>query len=86
MVKEAANPRLASSSCLQKQGTCQSLLKPLYFINVRVTKGNGQIGARHGPRAPNGKREEEDDQVQHQERAEDNEETWAPLTYDIHNV
>ena len=51
-----------------------------------LTKGNYQRGARHGRRAPHGQRDEEHDQVQRQERAEDDEETWAPVSYDIRNV
>ena len=56
------------------------------FYVTLTTEGNYQRGARHGRRAPHGQRDEEDDQVQRQERAEDDEETWAPITYDIRIV
>ena len=72
-----ANTRLSSSFCLQCQIdklSSNSLFHSFYAI--LTTEGNYQRGSRHGRRAPNGQREEEDDQVQRQERAEDDEETW----------
>ena len=68
---------LASAVYTQKKIS----FKIIYTPTGRSSHG----GARHGRRAPHGQRDEEDDQVQRQERAEDDEETWAPVSYDIRN-